>query len=263
VTGTTVTARANKPDPQGRSRSPISAAGSCSASEYSPWVPSECQVRFCDHANPTRFARSAGRPLAFPCFDFGRLAHRAIGGTCQGYTDRPGDRAGVRPHVGRRAAKKHKVSDQTINVWRKHFAGLAPAHVKRLKALELENVKLKRLFAERDLDVDVMREINRKNGEPRDGYRRVRIFLRREGLPMGINRARRLWRQAGLALPRQRSRRRIGASRPRPPRAANHVWAHDFAFDSCANGQQLKCRAECMRAAAASLHVRRLLKSDR
>lgn len=78
---------------------------------------------------------------------------------------------------------------------------------------------------------------------PRYGYRRIRIFLRREGLAMGINRARRLWRQAGLGLPRKRPRRRLAASRPRPlpPRAANHVWAYDFVFDSCANGQQLKC----------------------
>ena len=78
---------------------------------------------------------------------------------------------------------------------------------------------------------------------PRYGYRRIRIFLRREGLAMGVNRARRLWRQAGLGLPRKRPRRRVAASRPRPlpPRAANHVWAYDFVFDSCANGQQLKC----------------------
>ena len=43
---------------------------------------------------------------------------------------------------------------------------------------------------------------------------------------MGVNRARRLWRQAGLALPRKRLRRRMAASRPRllPARAANHVW---------------------------------------
>ena len=60
------------------------------------------------------------------------------------------------------AAKKHKVSEQTIYVWRKHFAGLAPADVKRLKALELENAKLKRLLAERDLEVDIIREVNRK-----------------------------------------------------------------------------------------------------
>ena len=59
-------------------------------------------------------------------------------------------------------AKKHKVSEQTIYLWRKHFAGLTPADVKRLKALELENAKLKRLLAERDLEVDLMREVNRK-----------------------------------------------------------------------------------------------------
>jgi putative transposase len=47
-------------------------------------------------------------------------------------------------------------------LWRKHFAGLAPADVKRLKALESENAKLKRLLAERDLEVDIMREVNRK-----------------------------------------------------------------------------------------------------
>jgi putative transposase len=33
--------------------------------------------------------------------------------------------------------------------------------VKRLKALELENAKLKRLLAERDLEVDLMREVSR------------------------------------------------------------------------------------------------------
>jgi putative transposase len=60
------------------------------------------------------------------------------------------------------AAKKHQVSEQTLYVWRKHFAGLAPADVKRLKALESENAKLKRLLAERDLEVDLMREVNRK-----------------------------------------------------------------------------------------------------
>jgi hypothetical protein len=37
-----------------------------------------------------------------------------------------------------------------------------PADVKRLKALESENAKLKRLLAERDLEIDIMREVNRK-----------------------------------------------------------------------------------------------------
>ena len=39
---------------------------------------------------------------------------------------------------------------------------LSGADVKRLKVLELENAKLKRLLAERDLEVDIMREVNRK-----------------------------------------------------------------------------------------------------
>ena len=93
-------------------------------------------------------------------------------------------------------------------------------------------------------DAAVLVAMNRLSGQyPRYGYRRIRIFLRREGLAMGINRARRLWRQAGLGLPRKRPRRRLAASRPRPlpPRAAIHVWAYDFVFDYCANGQQLKC----------------------
>jgi putative transposase len=60
------------------------------------------------------------------------------------------------------AAKKNKVSEQTIYTWRKHFNGLAPNDVKRLKTLESENAKLKKLLAERDLELEVMREVSRK-----------------------------------------------------------------------------------------------------
>ena len=44
-------------------------------------------------------------------------------------------------------------------------------------------------------------------------------------------------------MPRKRPRRRVAASRPRPLTAdgPNQVWAYDFVFDACANGQQLKC----------------------
>jgi putative transposase len=78
---------------------------------------------------------------------------------------------------------------------------------------------------------------------PRYGYRRIRVFLRREGHCMSRHRAHRLWRLAGLQLPRRRPRRRVAVSRPRPLPAMgpNHVWAYDFVFDACANGQQLKC----------------------
>jgi putative transposase len=60
---------------------------------------------------------------------------------------------------------------------------------------------------------------------------------------MGEERAYRIWSQAGLQVPRKRPRKRIANSRPRPttPTRANEVWAYDFVFDACANGQQLKC----------------------
>jgi putative transposase len=78
---------------------------------------------------------------------------------------------------------------------------------------------------------------------PRYGYRRIRIFLKREGYSMSWQRAHRLWKVAGLQLPRRRGRRRVAGSRPRPLPAVgpNSIWAYDFVFDGCANGQQLKC----------------------
>ena len=78
---------------------------------------------------------------------------------------------------------------------------------------------------------------------PRYGYRRVRIFLGRDGHRMSPGRAYRLWQGAGLQVPRKRPRKRVAAHRPRPqtPSGPNQVWSYDFVFDRCANGQQLKC----------------------
>ena len=78
---------------------------------------------------------------------------------------------------------------------------------------------------------------------PRYGYRRIRIFLDRDGHRMSLGRACRLWRAAGLQVPRKRPRKRVAAARPRPqaPSGPNQVWSYDFVFDRCANGQQLKC----------------------
>lgn len=78
---------------------------------------------------------------------------------------------------------------------------------------------------------------------PRYGYRRIRIFLRREGHRLSIGRTWRLWTKAGLQVPRKRPRRRVASQRDQVERApeANAVWAYDFVFDTCANGQPLKC----------------------
>ena len=61
-----------------------------------------------------------------------------------------------------RVAKKHGVSEQTIYAWRKRFGTLEAVDVKRLRQLEQENAKLKKLVAERDLEIDVMKEVARK-----------------------------------------------------------------------------------------------------
>ena len=59
-------------------------------------------------------------------------------------------------------AKRHGISDATIYAWRKRYGQLESADVKRLRQLEQENAKLKKLIAERDLEIDVMKEISRK-----------------------------------------------------------------------------------------------------
>jgi len=59
-------------------------------------------------------------------------------------------------------AKRHGISEQTIYAWRKRFGKLEAVDVKRLRQLEQENAKLKQLVAERDLEIDVMKEVARK-----------------------------------------------------------------------------------------------------
>ena len=78
---------------------------------------------------------------------------------------------------------------------------------------------------------------------PRYGYRRIQVFLAHQGHVMSPDRVHRLWRQEALQVPRRRPRRRVASHRPRPLPAtgANCLWAYDFVFDACANGQQLKC----------------------
>jgi transposase-like protein len=59
-------------------------------------------------------------------------------------------------------AKKHAVSEQTVYAWRKKFGTLEASDVKRLKQLEQENGRLKKMVAERDLELEIMKEINSK-----------------------------------------------------------------------------------------------------
>jgi len=93
-------------------------------------------------------------------------------------------------------------------------------------------------------DAPVLQRMSELSAQyPRYGYRRIAIFLGRDGHKMSFGRAYRLWRAAKLQLPRKRPRKRIATGRPRPnaPTGANQVWSYDFVFDWAANGQQLKC----------------------
>ena len=67
-------------------------------------------------------------------------------------------------------AKRHGVSAQTIYSWRKHFGTLEPADVKRLRQLEQENGRLKKMVADRELEIDVLDVIAHSIGMASDGF---------------------------------------------------------------------------------------------
>lgn len=60
------------------------------------------------------------------------------------------------------AAKKHGINEQTIHTWRQRFSGMNADEVKRLRQLEQENARLKKLLAERDLEIEVKKEVAAK-----------------------------------------------------------------------------------------------------
>lgn len=59
-------------------------------------------------------------------------------------------------------ARKYGVSDQTLYLWRKRYGQLEAADVKQLRGLQQENARLKKLLAERDLEIEVMKEVTAK-----------------------------------------------------------------------------------------------------
>jgi putative transposase len=56
--------------------------------------------------------------------------------------------------------RKHGVSDATFYKWKSKFGGMDVSDAKRLKALEDENAKLKKLLAETMLDKAILKDIN-------------------------------------------------------------------------------------------------------
>lgn len=58
--------------------------------------------------------------------------------------------------------RKTGISEQTYYRWRKKYGGLMPSEMKRLKQLEEENTRLKRLVADLSLDKEMLQEVVRK-----------------------------------------------------------------------------------------------------
>jgi len=59
--------------------------------------------------------------------------------------------------------RKHGVSEWSFYRWRRKYGGMEISEAKRLKAVEEENHRLKRIVARQALDIDLLREISSKN----------------------------------------------------------------------------------------------------
>ena len=60
-------------------------------------------------------------------------------------------------------ARELDISEATFHRWKARYGGMNPQEAKRLKELEKENARLKRLLAEKELDIDMLKEVSRGN----------------------------------------------------------------------------------------------------
>jgi len=59
--------------------------------------------------------------------------------------------------------RKHGMSDATFYNWRKKYGGMSVPDARRLKELEAENAKLKRIVANKELEIDALKDVLSKN----------------------------------------------------------------------------------------------------
>ncbi len=60
-------------------------------------------------------------------------------------------------------ARELGISEATFHRWRNRYGGMSSQEAKRLKELEKENARLKKLLAEKELDIDILKEVSRGN----------------------------------------------------------------------------------------------------
>ena len=195
--------------------------------------------------------------------------------------------------------RKHGISEPTFYAWKAKFGGMSVSDAKRLKQLEGENAKLKKLLAEAMLDVAVlkghhvkkvvtpvarraavtsareahgiserracsiigadrspMRHGHRRADDAatrtrlkelaaerrRFGWRRLKLLLEREGIPMNHKKLRRLYTEERLQVRRRGGRKRaLGTRAPMAlPQGPNQRWSLDFAADTLTDGRRFR-----------------------
>jgi len=60
-------------------------------------------------------------------------------------------------------ARELGISEATFHRWQNHYGAMSTSEAKRLKELEKENARLKKLLAETELDIDILKEVSRGN----------------------------------------------------------------------------------------------------
>ncbi len=120
--------------------------------------------------------------------------------------------------MGQYNSKQHGISEQTIYTWRRHFGSMDSADVKRLREIEQENARPKKMVADRDLEIDVMKQIAAKI---------VSAQARREPFRFGACVAR------VVDKCRKSGPENVSSSRPRVSSTEpGQVWAYDFVHDA-------------------------------
>lgn len=59
-------------------------------------------------------------------------------------------------------SRKHGLSEATIYNWRSKYSGMELSELKRLRELEQENARLKRIVADQQLDIQILKDVNSK-----------------------------------------------------------------------------------------------------
>ena len=113
--------------------------------------------------------------------------------------------------------RKAGISQQTYYRWRKKYGGLMPSEMRRLKQLEEENARLKRLVADLSLDKEMLQEVVRKNVWSAPGLQPpTKIIgrtglLPREGWKVNHKRIHRLYAEEELQLRNKTPKRKVSA----------------------------------------------------